>query len=121
MTACCTGNFGEALQGVGGGQVRIGGGGDGERFAGVTFGLLGLTLSDRDARAGGERRCQTAADGHCYALIGPPPCLSHLASGQCDVGQRGEVADQVQRGLHAQPIRGHRGGRRRGRDIACRK
>ena len=92
----------------------------GERFAGVTFGLLGLTLSGRDAGARSERRCHTAADSHRYALIGPPPCLSHLASGQCDVGSP-EEADHAQSGLNAQPIRGHRRGHRRGRDIACRK
>jgi len=31
--------------------VCIGRGGDRERLAGITFGVLGLTLSDRDARA----------------------------------------------------------------------
>ena len=77
--------------------MRIEGGGGGERFAGVTFGLLGLTLGVRDAGARGERRCHAAADGHRYGLIGPPPCLSHLASGQCDVGSPDE-ADHAQRG-----------------------
>src|SRR5258705_8039623 len=46
VTACRTDNSGEALQGVGGGQGCIGRGGDRERLAGVTFGVLGLTLSD---------------------------------------------------------------------------
>ena len=121
VTARCTDNSGEALQGVRGGQMRIGRRRGGERFAGVAFGLLGLTLSGRDtAGARSERRCHTAADGRRYGLIGPPPCVSHLASGQCDVGSP-EEAGHVQSGLSAQPIRGHRRGHRRGRDIACRK
>ena len=66
------------------------------------------------------RRGHTAADGRRYGLIGPPPCVSHLASGQCDVGSP-EEAGHVQSGLSAQPIRGHRRGHRRGRDIACRE
>src|ERR1700737_4200852 len=52
VTARCTDNSGEALQGVGGGQVRIERGGGGERFAGVTCGLLGLTLGADYPRAG---------------------------------------------------------------------
>jgi hypothetical protein len=45
VTARCTDNSGQALQGVGGAQVRIGGGGDCERLAGVAFGLLGLAIA----------------------------------------------------------------------------
>ena len=72
VTAGVADESGKALESVGGDEVGVDCGCNGERFPGVAFGLRGLTLCGRDTSAGGEHHGQVAARRRRYGLVGPP-------------------------------------------------
>ena len=84
----------KAFEGVGHPRVRLGAGGDHQRFVGVALGLFGLALCDRHKGPRGPREQLVPTRNHRDNVVGPSAGGDQITIRECGLGHRGGALDE---------------------------